>query len=71
MVVMRNIFSGFLKVHRKYDLKGKFHTLCATFGAIFAFNQGMSKTISAYLILIKSSFLAGKIIKMCFTKYIY
>ncbi len=23
MVVTRNVFSGFLKIHRKYDLKGK------------------------------------------------
>ena len=22
MVVMRNVFSGFLKIHKKYDLKG-------------------------------------------------
>jgi 1-phosphatidylinositol-5-phosphate 4-kinase len=23
MVVTRNVFSGFLKIHRKYDLKGR------------------------------------------------
>jgi hypothetical protein len=28
MVVTRNVFSGFLKIHKKYDLKGKAEAVC-------------------------------------------